>query len=362
MKRVFNFSAGPSTMPLEVLEKAQKELVNYGNAGMSVMEMSHRSKDFQEIIDNAEATLREVMNIPDDYRVLFLQGGGSTQFAMIPMNFLHKSGKACYINTGAWTKKSIKEAGMFGKVDVVASSEDKNFSYVPKTTRADYPQEADYAYICYNNTIFGTRFTKNSMPDCGNVPLIADLSSNILSEVVNVEDFDMIFAGAQKNVGMAGVTICIIKDSLLENANDDITSMLKYNTHVAKGSMFNTPPTYAIYIAGLMFEWVKNQGGVAELEKRNNKKANLLYDAIDSSDLFKGIVAKEDRSIMNVTFTTGNPDLDVKFVSEAKENGMVNLKGHRSVGGIRASIYNAMSIEGVEKLVALIKEFDKNNK
>lgn len=362
MERVFNFSAGPSTMPIEVLERAQKELVNYGEAGMSVMEMSHRSKDYQEIIDRAEGTLREVMNIPDDYKVLFLQGGGSTQFAMIPMNFMHNSKKACYINTGAWTKKSIKEAKMFGDVKVVGTSEDKNFAYIPKTTRADFDQDADYAYICQNNTIFGTRYTKDSLPDVGNVPLISDLSSNILSEEVNVSDYAMIFAGAQKNVGMAGVTICIIKDSFLENTNDDITTMLKYSTHVAKGSMFNTPPTYAIYIAGLMFEWVKNQGGVKELERRNNEKADLLYGFIDASDMYTGTVATEDRSLMNVTFVTGDADLDAKFIAEAKEQGMVNLKGHRSVGGIRASIYNAMPLEGVQKLVNFMKEFEKNNR
>lgn len=357
--RVYNFSAGPSMLPLEVLKKAQSEMTEYGKSGMSVMEMSHRSKDYEEIINGAEALVRELMNVPDNYKVLFLQGGASSQFAMIPLNLGTKNKKADFIVTGQWAKKAAAEAEKFIEVNRVASSADKTFSYIPKTTAADFSSDADYVHICYNNTIYGTRFT--SLPECS-VPLVADISSCVMSEVIDVSKFGLLFAGAQKNLGPAGVTLVIVRDDLIGNAAENIPTMFDYAIHAKNGSMYNTPPTYSIYILKLVLEWVKEQGGVAAIQKINEKKAKILYDYLDSSELFKGTVVPEDRSLMNIPFVTGNEELDAKFVKEAKEAGFVNLKGHRTVGGMRASIYNAMPVEGVEKLVEFMKKFESENK
>ncbi len=359
MNRVYNFSAGPSMLPLPVLEKAQKELVCYGDTGMSVMEMSHRSKAFDDIIKQAEADIRELMNIPDNYKVLFLQGGGNTQFAMVPLN-LYKKGKADYVQTGQWAKKAAQEARKWGEVHIVASSEDKVYSYIPKLDKSMFDPEADYFHITYNNTIYGTRYTK--IPDTGNVPLVADLSSNIMSEVIDVTKFGLIYAGAQKNIGPAGVTVVIIREDLLGNAKADCPTMLDYKIHADKDSLYNTPPCYAIYVAGLVFQWLKEMGGVAQMQKINEEKAGILYDFLDNSSLFKGTVVPEDRSLMNVPFVTGDDDLNAKFIKEATAAGLVNLKGHRTVGGMRASIYNAMPVEGVKALVEFMKKFETENK
>ena len=358
MNRVYNFSAGPSMLPLSVLEQAQKELVCYGDTGMSVMEMSHRSKAFDDIIKQAEADIRDLMNIPDNYKVLFLQGGGNTQFAMVPLN-LYKNGKADYVVTGQWAKKAAEEAAKWGEVNVVASSKDKTFSYIPKLDKASFTPDADYFYITYNNTIYGTRYTK--LPDTGNVPLVADISSNIMSEVMDVTKFGLLFAGAQKNVGPAGVTIVIVREDLLGNAKPDCPTMLDYKIHADKESLYNTPPCYSIYIAGLVFKWLKSIGGVAEMQKINEEKAGILYDFLDNSNMFKGTVVPEDRSLMNVPFVTGDDDLNAKFIKEAASAGFVNLKGHRTVGGMRASIYNAMPVEGVKALVEFMKKFESEN-
>ena len=333
--------------------------MEYGNSGQSVMEMSHRSKEYQAIFDETEANLREIMNIPDDYEVLFLQGGASTQFAMVPLNLMTKNGKADYIITGQWANKAYKEAARYGNAREVASSKDKTFSYIPKTTAADFDPEADYVHICMNNTIYGTKY--HTLPDTGDVPLVADISSCILSEPIDVTKFGMLYAGAQKNVAPAGVTIVIIRKDLIGNAMDITPTMLNYATHSENGSMFNTPPCYAIYIAGLTFKWIKKMGGLEKMKEINEKKAKVLYDFLDNSKLFKGTVVPEDRSLMNVPFVTGNDELDAKFVAEAKKAGFVNIKGHRSVGGMRASIYNAMPIEGVEKLVEFMKKFEEEN-
>ena len=359
MNRVYNFSAGPSMLPLPVLEQAQKELVCYGDTGMSVMEMSHRSKAFDDIIKQAEADIRDLMNIPDNYKVLFLQGGGNTQFAMVPLN-LYKKGKADYVQTGQWAKKAAQEAKKWGDVHIVASSEDKVYSYIPKLDKSMFDPEADYFHITYNNTIYGTRYTK--IPDTGNVPLVGDLSSNIMSEVIDVTKFGLIYAGAQKNIGPAGVTVVIIREDLLGNAKPDCPTMLDYKIHADKDSLFNTPPCYAIYVAGLVFKWLKQMGGVAEMQKINEEKAGILYDFLDNSSLFKGTVVPEDRSLMNVPFVTGDDDLNAKFIKEATAAGLVNLKGHRTVGGMRASIYNAMPVEGVKALVEFMKKFEIENK
>ncbi len=359
MARVYNFSAGPSMLPEEVLKTAAAEMMEYGESGQSVMEMSHRSKEYQAIIDEAEANLREIMNIPDDYEVLFLQGGASTQFAMVPLNLMTKNGKADYIITGQWANKAYKEAARYGAAREVASSKDKTFSYIPKTTAADFDPEADYVHICMNNTIYGTKYP--TLPDTGDVPLVADISSCILSEPIDVSKFGMLYAGAQKNVAPAGVTIVIIRKDLIGNAMDITPTMLNYQTHADNGSMFNTPPCYTIYIAGLTFKWIKKMGGLEAMKELNEKKAKVLYDFLDSSKLFKGTVVPEDRSLMNVPFVTGNDELDAKFVAEAKKAGFVNIKGHRSVGGMRASIYNAMPIEGVQKLVEFMKKFEEEN-
>lgn len=359
MARVYNFSAGPSMLPEEVLKTAADEMLEYGTTGQSVMEMSHRSKEYGEIIKTAEQDLREIMNIPDNYDVLFLQGGASTQFAMVPFNLMNKNHKADYIITGQWANKAYKEAARYGQARIVASSKDKTFSYIPKVKAEDFDRQADYVHICFNNTIYGTKY--NYIPDTGDVPLVADISSCILSEPIDVSKFGVLYAGAQKNVAPAGVTIVIIRKDLIGNAMDITPTMLNYATHAENGSMFNTPPCYNIYIAGLVFKWIKKLGGLDEMKKRNEEKAKILYDFLDSSKLFKGTVVKEDRSLMNVPFITGNEELDAKFISEAKNNGFVNIKGHRSVGGMRASIYNAMPLEGVKKLVEFMKKFEEEN-
>ena len=360
MSRVYNFSAGPSMLPEEVLKKAQDEMVEYGQAGMSVMEMSHRSKDYEAIITGCEALVRELMNVPDNYKVLFLQGGASSQFAMIPMNIGNKNKKCDIVITGQWAKKAASEAKRYITVNEIASSADKTFSYIPKLDKSTFSKDADYFYICMNNTIYGTKF--NELPDTGDVPLIADISSMVMSEVMDVSKFGMLYAGAQKNLGPAGVTLCIIREDLIGNAMDITPTMFNYQIHVDNGSMYNTPPTYSIYIMKLVLEWIKEKGGIAAVQKMNEEKAKILYDFLDSSEMFKGTVVKEDRSLMNVPFVTGNEELDAKFVKEAKEAGFVNLKGHRTVGGMRASIYNAMPIEGVKALVEFMKKFEAENK
>lgn len=358
MSRVYNFSAGPSMLPVEVLEQAQRDMLDYKGTGESVMEMSHRSKEYQAIIDEAEADLREIMHIPDNYKVMFLQGGASSQFAMVPLN-LAKKGKADYVTTGQWSKKAKSEAEKYLKVNEVASSADTTFNYIPKLEKSMFDSEADYVHITLNNTIYGTRYTV--IPDTGDVPLVADLSSNILSEEIDVTKFGLIYAGAQKNMGPAGVTVVIARDDLIGEAMECTPTMFKYSTHAENGSMYNTPPTYAIYICGLVYKWIKNMGGVAAMQKVNEKKAAILYDFLDSSKMFRGTVVKEDRSLMNVPFVTDSEELNAKFIAEAKAAGFINLKGHRSVGGMRASIYNAMPVEGVEKLVAFMKAFEKEN-
>lgn len=360
MARVYNFSAGPACLPEPVLNKAARELVEYPQAGMSVMEMSHRSKAFEGIITRAEQLLRELMNIPDNYHVLFLQGGASLQFSMVPMNLFSKNKKADFVHTGEWTKKAIPESKRYGSVNIIATSEDKKFSYIPKLEKNTFTPDADFFYICSNNTIEGTRY--NSYPETGAVPLVADMSSHILSEVIDVSKFGIIFAGAQKNIGPAGVTVVIIRNDLVGKALDITPTMMNYATHVKDKSLFNTPPTYSIYMAMLVFEWLKDLGGVPAMESINRKKATMLYDFIDSSVLFKSPVSREDRSLMNVPFVTGNEELDKKFIAEAGKQGLVQLSGHRSVGGMRASIYNAMPPEGVQKLVDFMKKFEMEHK
>lgn len=362
MSRVYNFSAGPSMLPLEVLEKAAAEMTEYGTSGQSVMEMSHRSKEYQAIIDNAESLVREIMHVPDNYTVLFLQGGASSQFAAIPMNIGTKNKKADYIITGQWAKKAADEAERYISVNRVASSADKTFSYIPQTDSSMFDQEADYCYICYNNTIYGTHYTENKIPDT-KATLVADISSCVMAEEIDVTKFGILYAGAQKNLGPAGVTLVIVRNDLITDETLEGTpTMFKYAIHEKNGSMYNTPPTYGIYVLGLVLQWIKDKGGVKELQKINEKKAKILYDFLDSSEMFRGTVVPEDRSLMNVPFVTGNDELDAKFVAEAKANGFINIKGHRSVGGMRASIYNAMPIEGVEKLVEFMKKFEAENK
>lgn len=360
MARVYNFSAGPSMLPESVLRRAADEMLDYEGSGQSVMEMSHRSKVYQSIIDGAEALLREVMGIPDNYKVLFLQGGASSQFAMIPMNLMTGSGKADYVVTGQWAKKAYKEAARYGQARLVASSEDKTFSYIPKLDAATFDPEADYFYICMNNTIYGTVY--HELPDTGKVPLVADASSCILSKPMDVSRFGILYAGAQKNMGPAGVTVVIIREDLIGHAMDITPTMFNYQIHADNGSMFNTPPCYAIYMLKLVLEWIKNDiGGLENMQKINEQKAALLYGFLDQSEMFRGTVVPEDRSLMNVPFVTGDADLDAAFVKAATEAGFVNIKGHRSVGGMRASIYNAMPVAGVEKLVAFMKEFEKQH-
>lgn len=359
MGRVYNFSAGPAVLPEEVLREAAEEMMDYRGSGMSVMEMSHRSQTFQEIIDTAEADLRELMNIPDNYKVLFLQGGASLQFAMIPMNLM-KNQKADYIVTGQWAKKAAKEAEKYGEVCVIASSEDETFSYIPDCSDLPVSEDADYVYICENNTIYGTKFQK--LPNTKGKTLVADVSSCFLSEPVDVTKYGVIYGGVQKNIGPAGVVIAIIREDLItEDTLAGTPTMMKYKTHADAKSLYNTPPAYGIYICGKVFQWLKRQGGLTAMKAYNEKKAKILYDYLDESKMFHGTVAKKDRSLMNVPFVTGNQELDAKFVKEADKAGFKNLKGHRSVGGMRASIYNAMPIEGVEALVEFMKKFEKEN-
>ena len=360
MSRVYNFSAGPSMLPLEVLQEAANEMCEYGQTGQSVMEMSHRSKEYQAIIDEAEADLRDLMQIPDNYKVLFLQGGASSQFCMVPMNLMTKNGKADYISTGQWAKKAFKEGSRYGDCKAIASSEDKTFTYIPKVTAADVRPDADYVHICMNNTIYGTKY--HQLPETGKVPLVADISSCIMSEPIDVSKFALLYAGAQKNLAPAGLTVVIVREDLIGHAMDITPTMFNYQIHADNGSMFNTPPCYTIYIAGKVMKWVKKTfGNLEALKAHNEKKAAILYNFLDQSKLFKGTVVPEDRSLMNVPFVTGNTDLDAEFVAAAKKAGFVNIKGHRTVGGMRASIYNAMPIEGVEKLVAFMAEFEKEH-
>ena len=357
MNRVYNFSAGPSMLPESVLRRAADEMLDYHGCGQSVMEMSHRSKEYQGIIDSTESLLREVMGIPDNYKVLFLQGGASSQFAMIPMNLMTKSGKADFVLTGQWATKAYQEASRYGEAHVVASSKDKTFSYIPELDPAAFTKDADYFHICMNNTIYGTRYTK--LPETGDVPLVADISSCILSEPIDVSRFALLYAGAQKNMAPAGLTVVIIREDLIGHAMDITPTMFNYKTHADNGSMYNTPPCYNIYIAGLVLEWIRDEiGGLEEMKKINEKKAGMLYDFLDRSKLFRGTVVPKDRSLMNVPFVTGDKELDAEFVAEAAKAGLVNLKGHRSVGGMRASIYNAMPREGVEALVGFMKDFE----
>ncbi|MCI8347857.1 MAG: 3-phosphoserine/phosphohydroxythreonine transaminase [Firmicutes bacterium] len=358
--RVYNFSAGPSMLPLPVLEKVKEDLLNYQGSGQSVMEMSHRSASFKKIIEEAEDDLREIMEIPDNYKVLFLQGGGTLQFSMIPLNLLRNSMKADYAITGTWAKKAYKEACKFGDINVIASSEEDTFTWVPKFGKDQIRPDADYVYITTNNTIYGTAY--NYIPKIGDIPLVADMSSNILSEPVDVSKFGMIWAGAQKNIAPAGVTIVIVREDLIGFAGKDVPTYLDYKIHSENDSMYNTPPCFAIYVAGEVFKHIKATGGLVAMQKRNKEKADKLYDYIDSSTLYSCPVIKEDRSMMNVVFVTGNADLDKKFVAEAKGAGLVNLAGHRSIGGMRASIYNAMPMEGVEALIEFMKKFEEDNK
>ena len=359
MARVYNFSAGPAVLPEEVLREAADEMLDYKGTGMSVMEMSHRSKAYDTIIKEAEQDLRDLMDIPDNYKVLFLQGGASQQFAMIPMNLM-KNGVADYIVTGQWAKKAYQEACKYGKAVKIASSEDETFSYIPDCSDLPVSEEADYVYICENNTIYGTKF--KTLPDTKGHTLVADVSSCFLSEPVDVSKYAVIYGGVQKNIGPAGVVIVIIREDLIpEKVDEKVPTMLQYKTHADAGSLYNTPPAYGIYICGKVFKWIKKMGGLKEMQKKNIEKAQILYDFLDSSHLFKGTVRKEDRSLMNVPFVTGKEELDAKFVAEAKEAGFENLKGHRTVGGMRASIYNAMPKEGVEKLVEFMKKFEEAN-
>ena len=359
MSRVYNFSAGPAVLPEEVLKEAADEMLDYKGSGMSVMEMSHRSKVYDDIIKEAEKDIRDLMNIPDNYKVLFLQGGASQQFAMIPMNLM-KNKKAAYIITGQWAKKAYKEAQIYGDAVAVASSEDKTFSYIPDCSHVDIPEDADYVYICENNTIYGTKYKK--LPNTKGHTLVADVSSCFLSEPVDVTKYGIIYGGVQKNIGPAGVVIVIIREDLItEDVLPGTPTMLKYKIHADADSLYNTPPAYGIYICGKVFKWLKKMGGLSVMKERNEEKAKVLYDFLDQSKMFHGTVVKEDRSLMNVPFVTGDKDLDAKFVKEAADAGFVNLKGHRTVGGMRASIYNAMPKEGVEKLVEFMKKFEAEN-
>lgn len=359
MARVYNFSAGPAVIPESVLKEAAEEMLDYKGSGMSVMEMSHRSKWFDDIIKDAEKDLRELMNIPENYKVLFVQGGASLQFAAIPMNLM-KNKVADYIVTGQWAKKAFAEAQIYGKANKIASSEDKTFSYIPDCSDLPISEDADYVYICENNTIYGTKF--HELPNTKGKPLVSDVSSCFLSEPVDVSKYGVIYAGVQKNAGPAGLQVVIIREDLItDDVLEGTPTMMKYKTQADAGSLYNTPPCYDIYICGKIFKWIKDMGGLEEMKKYNEKKAAILYDYLDSSKMFKGTVEKKDRSLMNVPFVTGDADLDAKFVKEATAAGFVNLKGHRTIGGMRASIYNAMPIEGVEKLVEFMKKFEEEN-
>ena len=360
MSRVYNFSAGPAVLPEEVLKEIQEEIFDYNGSGQSVMEMSHRSKVFDDIIKEAEADLRDLMHIPDNYKVLFLQGGASLQFAMIPMNLM-KNKVADYIVTGQWAKKAYQEAAKYGKAVKIASSEDKTFSYIPDGSDLPIDDDADYVYICMNNTIYGTVYKE--LPNTKGKDLVADVSSCFLSEPLDVSKFAIVYGGVQKNVGPAGMVIAIVREDLItDDVLEGTPTMMKYKTHADADSLYNTPNCWCIYVCGKVFKWLKKMGGLEVMKERNEKKAAILYDFLDSSEMFRGTVEKKDRSLMNVPFVTGDKDLDAKFVKEATEAGFVNLKGHRTVGGMRASIYNAMPIEGVEKLVAFMKKFEEDNK
>ena len=360
MSRVYNFSAGPAVLPEEVLKEAAAEMLDYNGTGMSVMEMSHRSKAFEEIIQTAEQDIRDLLKIPDNYKVLFLQCGAHQQFAAVPLN-LFKNRVGDYIITGQWAKKAWKEAKLYGTANAIASSEDKTFSYIPDCSDLPIDENADYVYICENNTIYGTKF--HTLPNTKGKTLVADISSCFLSEPVDVTKYGMIYGGVQKNIGPAGVVIAIIREDLItEDVLPGTPTMMKYKTHADANSLYNTPPCYGIYICGKVFKWLKKMGGLQAMKELNEKKAKILYDFLDQSELFKGTVVPEDRSLMNVPFVTGDADLDAKFVSEAKAAGFENLKGHRTVGGMRASIYNAMPMEGVEKLVEFMKKFEAENK
>ena len=360
MNRVYNFSAGPSMLPIDVLNKAAAELVCYGESGMSVMEMSHRSPDYEAIINDAESMLRELMNIPDNYKVLFLQGGASTQFAAVPLNLIKRTGKADYAVSGQFSGKAFKEAQKLGyDVKCIATTKDDNFDHVPMITKDMVREDAAYLHICFNNTIYGTKYPY--IPEIGDIPVVADMSSCIISEPVDVSKFGVIYAGAQKNMAPAGLTLVIVREDLLDYAEEKMPTMLEWKIMAENGSMYNTPPCYTIYMAKLVYEWILSIGGLEEMKKRNEKKAALLYDYLDSQSYYTAPVKKESRSMMNVTFVTGDADLDKKFVSEASKAGLKNLKGHRSVGGMRASIYNAMPYEGVEALVNFMKKFAEEN-
>ncbi len=356
--RIFNFSAGPATLPQEVLEQAANDITNFNNKGIGLIELSHRSKEFMAVADEAEALLREIMEVPDNYKVLFLQGGASTQFAMVPMNLLPSGKKATYLNTGAWSKKAIKEAKMFSDIDVAYSSEDVGFNHVPANEDYQVTENSEYLYFVSNNTIFGTQY--HTFPECS-APLVCDMSSDILSRKINVSDFGIIFAGAQKNMGPAGCTVVIIRDDLVEKGLTDIPTMLKYKTHADKGSMFNTPPCFAMYTVGLVLKWLKAKGGISAMEEININKAKKIYDTIDGSDFFRGHAKKSSRSNMNITFNLPTPELEAQFIKEAAEQGFDGLKGHRSVGGVRASIYNAFPVKGVEMLVDFMNKFAAEN-
>lgn len=359
MARVYNFSAGPSMLPESVLKKAAAEMLDYGGTGTSVMEMSHRSKAFQDIIESAEALVREIYKVPDNYKVMFVQGGASTQFAAIPLNFMNGSGKADYILTGRWANMAFKEAKKYGDVVAAASSEDTTYTYIPDTTRESFRPDADYVYICMNNTIYGTKY--QYIPDTGDIPLIADVSSCFFSEPLDISKFAVVYGGAQKNVAPAGLVIVIAREDMLGNARDYTPTLLDYKIHADNGSMYNTPPCWTIYMCKLVLEWIKDLGGLEKMKEINEKKAKILYDYLDSSKLFKGTVVKKDRSLMNVPFVIGDKDMEAKFIKEATEAGFINLKGHKTVGGMRASIYNAMPVEGVEKLVEFMKKFEAEN-
>ena len=360
MGRIFNFSAGPAVLPEKVLKEIADEMLDYRGTGMSVMEMSHRSKSFENIINDAEKNIRELMNIPNNYKVLFLQGGAHLQFAMIPMNLM-KNKVADYIITGQWAKRAFKEASLYGKANAIASSEDGNFSYIPDCSDLDISLDADYVYICENNTIYGTQYKK--LPNTKGKILVSDVSSCFLSEPIDVTKYGLLYGGVQKNVGPAGMVIVIIREDLIrEDVLECTPTMMKYKTHSDNDSLYNTPNCFSIYVCGKVFKWIKDLGGLTAMKALNEKKAQMLYDYLDNNSMFKGTVKKEDRSIMNVPFITGNEELDKKFISKAKENGFENLKGHRTVGGMRASIYNAMPIEGVEELVKLMRNFEEENK
>ncbi len=356
--RIYNFSAGPATLPYEVLTQAAKDIVNFNNTGIGLIEMSHRSKEFMAVAEEAESLVRELFSVPDNYKVLFLQGGASTQFAMVPMNLLSKGRTATYLNTGVWSKKAIKEAGLFGNVNVAYTSEESGFDHVPAPSDLTLPADSEYTYFVSNNTIFGTQYHEFPVSDA---PLVCDMSSDIMSRKIDVSSFGIIFAGAQKNIGPAGATLVIIRDDLLSKTPDTVPTMFKYSTHADKGSMFNTPPCFAVYTIGLVMKWLKNLGGVDAIEKLNREKAALLYQTIDDSQFYKGHARTASRSFMNVTFNLPDPDLETKFIQEATSRELNGLKGHRSVGGVRASIYNAFPREGVETLVEFMKEFEKNN-